>query len=104
MAPLVSVITASSTSGAQAVTDLLTKYSGKVRVRGCYRTQEKATPVIDQCGRSLLLSFFFFVNIDRFFAEKGFLETKRSRQWLVSTLPSQVRLSKLLKAPTMPSS
>jgi uncharacterized protein YbjT (DUF2867 family) len=45
--PLVTVITASSNSGSQAVRDLCEKYHDAVRVRACFRTSGKADALKD---------------------------------------------------------
>ncbi len=45
MLPTVSVIIASSQTGATCVRELLTTYAGRVNVRAVFRTEERAAPL-----------------------------------------------------------
>ena len=42
--PLVSIITGNSNSGSSCIKELFDRYADKIKVRGCFRTKEKAEP------------------------------------------------------------
>ena len=42
--PLVSIITGNSNSGSSCIKELFDRYADKVKVRGCFRSKEKAEP------------------------------------------------------------
>ncbi|EDQ91916.1 uncharacterized protein MONBRDRAFT_23192 [Monosiga brevicollis MX1] len=63
MAPLVTIVTGNSNSGAQAVHSLMGKYRGQCRVRACFRSAAKAEPFVSAYGQATDL-FESVVGID----------------------------------------